>query len=82
MKGKVIFWICLERHPEGAKTPYTGIIGNGTVRFKLFGQRCQKCSSESYENAMWYPEEVVKVRYNHSSNLLIVDDDDIGLLTS
>ena len=51
MKGRVIFWI--KFNPEQQ---------SGTVYFKLFGQRCQKCMPETFEHSMWYPEEVVKVR--------------------
>jgi hypothetical protein len=51
MKGRVVFWISL--HGQA-----------GLVQFKLYGQRCQKCNTSNYENAMWYPEEVVKVIKN------------------
>ncbi|BFZ22947.1 hypothetical protein BsWGS_25986 [Bradybaena similaris] len=50
MKGRVIFWFHLN---------YT--TNSGYVMFKLYGQQCQKCKNGSYEHAMWYPEEVVKV---------------------
>lgn len=43
-----MFWIILQQD-------------RGFIRFKLFGQKCQKCNTDDYENAMWYPEEVDKV---------------------
>ena len=58
MKGRVIFWISLQRNLASAQ----GLEGHGFVHFKLFGQSCQKCNCGGYENAMWYPEEVMKVR--------------------
>ena len=27
----------------------------------MYGQKCQKCLDERFEQAMWYPEEVTKV---------------------
>ncbi len=50
MKGRVIFWFHLNY-----------ATNSGYVLFKLYGQQCQKCKNGSYEHAMWYPEEVVKV---------------------
>lgn len=55
MKGRVAFWFDLYT--------YNG-YSQGLVAFKLFGQQCQKCKSESYESPMWYPEEVFKVLVN------------------
>lgn len=53
MKGRVIFWI----RGNSANSA-------GTVYFKLFGQQCGKCNPGTFEHAMWYPEEVVKVVTN------------------
>jgi hypothetical protein len=53
MKGRVVFWIRLDTEKK-----------IGTVEFKLFGQQCQKCMPGTFEHAMWYPEEVVKVVTN------------------
>ncbi|XP_022245281.1 receptor-transporting protein 4-like isoform X4 [Limulus polyphemus] len=53
MKGRVAFWFTLN--------PLTC---EGLVVFKLFGQQCDRCNSERYEHAMWYPEEVIKVLAN------------------
>ena len=53
MKGRVIFWFHLN---------YAG--NAGYVLFKLYGQQCQKCNNGRFEHAMWYPEEVVKVRHS------------------
>lgn len=53
MKGRVAFWF------------YFSNIGNdGHIAFKLYGQKCQRCKTGNYENAMWYPEEVTKVMLN------------------
>ena len=52
MKGRIVFWVSLD--PS---------IGHGVVCFKLFGQKCEKCSSGQFEHAMWYPEEVKKVNF-------------------
>ncbi len=52
MKGRVVFWYAW---PIGQDFP------EGVVLFKLFGQKCRECKSESFEHAMWYPEEVTKV---------------------
>jgi len=54
MKGRVIFWIKAP-HQSHQHQPH------GVVRFKLFGQKCQKCKPDSFEHAMWYPQEAVKV---------------------
>jgi len=56
MKGRVMFWYSLD--------PRTLC---GTVAFALFGQKCQECSREGFDNftaSMWYQEEVVKVIFN------------------
>jgi len=50
MKGRVVFWFKLDVQRQ-----------SGSVFFKLFGQKCQKCLPEQFEHAMWYPEEVIKV---------------------
>lgn len=48
MKGRVAFWFDL-------------FYMSGIVAFKLYGQQCDKCKQDRYEEPMWYPEEVVKV---------------------
>ncbi|CAM1323703.1 RTP4 (predicted) [Pycnogonum litorale] len=53
MKGRVVFWYF-----------FNSASGEGIIKFKLYGQRCQKCNSNRFESAMWYPEEVVKVLVN------------------
>ncbi|ELU16521.1 hypothetical protein CAPTEDRAFT_185483 [Capitella teleta] len=50
MKGRVIFWYWLD-HANST----------GMVEFRLFGQICKKCEHPDFVNAMWYPEEVIKV---------------------
>lgn len=55
MKGRVFFWI---------KAPQSHPHHHGIVHFKLFGQKCQKCKPDTFEHAMWYPQEAVKVVYN------------------
>ncbi|RWS30722.1 receptor-transporting protein 3-like protein [Leptotrombidium deliense] len=50
MKGRVAFFF--------------DITFPGIVAYTLFGQKCQKCETECYEEAMWYPEEVAKVLHN------------------
>ena len=53
MKGRVMFWIHLDREDN-----------LGGVLFKLYGQACDKCGSDdepTFCPPMWYPEEVVKV---------------------
>ncbi|CAG2115137.1 unnamed protein product [Medioppia subpectinata] len=54
MKGRVVFWFDL-------LSPY---YSNGFVAFKLYGQQCDRCKTDGYEQAMWYPEEVCKVLTN------------------
>jgi len=56
MKGRVVFWYNFD--PRNLC---------GTVAFALFGQKCQQCSRDGFDNftsAMWYQEEVVKVLFN------------------
>ncbi|XP_067946762.1 receptor-transporting protein 3-like [Watersipora subatra] len=50
MKGRVVF------NFQFNESSLTGI-----VFFRLFGQKCQRCTPETFEHAMWYPEEVIKV---------------------
>jgi hypothetical protein len=50
MKGKVAFYF---------KFDYT--TGTGHVKFQLYGQKCTKCLTDTYEHAMWYPQEVIRV---------------------
>lgn len=49
MKGRVAFWFDL-------------FYMYGIVAFKLYGQQCDRCKADRYEQPMWYPEEVAKVR--------------------
>ena len=64
MKGRVTFWFGL------FPTSRPGLQGEGVVLFKLFGQRCRKCSSETFQKPLWYPKEVQKVPFfsSHSPN--------------
>ena len=48
MKGRVAFWFDL-------------VYVYGIVAFKLYGQQCDRCKADRYEQPMWYPEEVAKV---------------------
>jgi len=50
MKGRVTFWYCLDLTTM-----------EGFCQFKLYGQQCKRCANGTFEPAMWYPEEVVKV---------------------
>ncbi|RWS11279.1 receptor-transporting protein 3-like protein [Dinothrombium tinctorium] len=50
MKGRVAF--------------YFDLTLPGIVTYTLYGQQCQKCESQHYEDSMWYPEEVAKVLTN------------------
>ncbi|KAH7639215.1 zinc-binding domain containing protein [Dermatophagoides farinae] len=55
MKGRVVFWFNLLQ-------PNFKV---GIVAIKLFGQRCDSCNLDnSFEQPMWYPEEVTKVLMN------------------
>ncbi|KAI2801572.1 Zinc-binding domain [Blomia tropicalis] len=54
MKGRIVFWFNLL--PPNFNT--------GIVTIKLFGQKCETCKIEVYEQPMWYPEEVTKVLMN------------------
>ena len=36
----------------------------GNIFAQMFGQKCQRCMDERFENPMWYPEEVTKVPLN------------------
>ncbi|KAI0218956.1 hypothetical protein LSAT2_029373 [Lamellibrachia satsuma] len=58
MKGRVVFWYHLE--------PLTS---SGYVFFKLYGQQCVRCHNGTFEHAMWYPEEVIKVVGNVYNNI-------------
>lgn len=52
MKGRIVFWFNLLQ-PN---------FKCGIVAIKLFGQRCDSCNRDnSFEQPMWYPEEVTKV---------------------
>ena len=35
-----------------------------SLRFKLYGQQCNRCSDETFQNPSWYKEEVDKVLNN------------------
>lgn len=58
MKGRVMFWFYLDAY-----------LNEGWIMFQLFGQKCLKCNTTRFENAMWYPEEVVKVVTNICSRV-------------
>jgi len=60
MKGRVVFWFTFDEQRN-----------LGLVLFRLFGQRCQNCSPKSFEHAMWYPEEVVKVGGANTPRVLV-----------
>ncbi|CAL1285308.1 unnamed protein product [Larinioides sclopetarius] len=51
MKGRVTFWCAFSNN-------------TGVVAYRLYGQQCDNCQGESYEPAMWYPEEIEKVLWN------------------
>lgn len=53
MKGRIAFWF-----------NFAPFRGDGLIIFKLYGQRCDKCKIDRYEDPMWYPEEVHKVLVN------------------
>ncbi len=60
MKGRVMFWINLDAQDN-----------LGGVLFKLYGQACQKCSTDDdvhFCPPLWYPEEVSKVSYHGPLN--------------
>merc|ERR1711935_1066970 len=40
------------------------VIKIGNIYATMYGQKCQKCLDERFEQAMWYPEEVTKVLEN------------------
>lgn len=49
MKGRIAFWCSFSNN-------------SGIVAYRLYGQQCDSCQGDSYEPAMWYPEEIEKVR--------------------
>ena len=36
----------------------------------MFGQKCQKCMDDRFEEPMWYPEEVAKVINNYIKKIM------------
>lgn len=62
MKGRIVFWFNLL--PPNFNT--------GIVTIKLFGQKCETCKIEVYEQPMWYPEEVTKVIFQFFSVFFLV----------
>merc|ERR1711990_551261 len=40
------------------------VCNMGNIFAQMFGQKCQRCIDERFENPMWYPEEVTKVLEN------------------
>lgn len=79
MKGRVAFWFDL-------LPPY---YLYGFVAFKLYGQQCERCKTDRYEQAMWYPEEVCKVcliikfdRYNNWLYCLMIRYSLISIIKS
>lgn len=61
MKGRVAFWFAQA----------AGTAGAGIVAFRLYGQQCERCKSGRFQDAMWYPEEVVKVRLSFAFHRLL-----------
>lgn len=51
MKGRIDFWCSFSNN-------------YGVVAYRLYGQQCDSCPGDSYEPAMWYPEEIEKVLLN------------------
>ncbi|CAD5122785.1 unnamed protein product [Dimorphilus gyrociliatus] len=63
MKGRVVFWFWLDPNDYQPLDCYGRAFHSGIVYFKLYGQKCQNCmDGKRFEAAMWYPEEVQKVR--------------------
>ncbi|GFS80664.1 putative receptor-transporting protein [Nephila pilipes] len=56
MKGRIAFWCAFSNN-------------TGVVAYRLYGQQCDNCQGESYEPAMWYPEEMEKVLWNICSRV-------------
>lgn len=59
MKGRITLWCCFSNN-------------SGIVAYRLYGQQCDSCQGDSYEPAMWYPEEIEKVSFKKTINLLFV----------
>lgn len=57
MNGRIAHYI--SEPQQVIKDDSTGI--EGVVYFQLFGQRCQKCMREEFQDSLHYPEEVIKV---------------------
>nr|CAH0099990.1 unnamed protein product [Daphnia galeata] len=57
MQGRVVFWFRILNGIE------SGFV-RGEVVFKLYGQKCERCTSGSFETALWYPEEIANAMWN------------------
>ena len=44
-----------------SKISFQQVIQIGVIVATMFGQKCQKCMDDRFEEPMWYPEEVAKV---------------------
>lgn len=53
MKGRITFWCSFSNN-------------SGIVAYRLYGQQCDSCQGDSYEPAMWYPEEIEKVSFKET----------------
>lgn len=56
MKGRITFWCSFSNN-------------SGLVAYRLYGQQCDSCQGDSYEPAMWYPEEIEKVSYKKTKRM-------------
>ena len=54
MHGRVIFWTRLFRNPDEP-----GSMLRGEVRFRLYKQKCIRCSSDQFRDALWYSDEIM-----------------------
>ncbi|KAJ7393235.1 Zinc-binding domain [Desmophyllum pertusum] len=50
-------------HCEGEASS-KNTIHQYSLRFKVYGQQCQRCDDEKFQNPEWYKEEVTKVLKN------------------
>ncbi|XP_046464339.1 uncharacterized protein LOC124210076 isoform X1 [Daphnia pulex] len=57
MQGRVVFWFRILYGIE------SGFV-RGEVVFKLYGQKCERCTSGAFETALWYPEEIANAMWN------------------
>ncbi|XP_057365761.1 uncharacterized protein LOC130686644 isoform X1 [Daphnia carinata] len=57
MQGRVVFWF---RMLHGIESGFA----RGEVVFKLYGQKCERCTSGAFETPLWYPEEIANAMWN------------------